>query len=118
MNWVEADIIEVTHFGTCDIWHDRAIFHSLTEPAHRSFYFARFQRALRPGHPIVLGTFGLDGPGKCSGLADCRYDALSHASTLGLESALVNQWDCSHVAPAGKNQRYAFGLFRKSESTE
>jgi len=115
VQWIQGDITEVEQFGTYDIWHDRAVFHFLTAPEDRDRYLIRLRSALRPGGNLVLGTFSLQGPEKCSGLPVCRYDAHSLAATLGADFRLVHQHEYSHLTPAGKSQLFTFGVFRKSE---
>lgn len=116
VHWIQGDVTEVQQLGNYDIWHDRAVFHFLTEPADQMRYLALLRSALQPGGHVVLGMFGLQGPAKCSGLDVCRYDAQSLVATLGADFRLVHERDYSHVTPAGKHQQFTFGVFRKSES--
>ena len=51
-----------------DIWHDRAVFHFLINPADRHAYIERVMRAVRPGGYVIIATFAEDVPEKCSGL--------------------------------------------------
>lgn len=114
VKWIQADITEVQQLGTYDIWHDRAVFHFLTSLDERAAYLARLRRALRPGGYVVLGTFALDGPDKCSGLPVCRYDARSLAATLGADYSLVKKLEHSHPTPGGTTQRFTFAVFRRA----
>ena len=115
VQWIEADVTEVQHLGKYDIWHDRAVFHFLTEPEDRHRYLVRLYDALRPGGHVVLGTFGLEGPEKCSGRPVCRYDAQALATALGRDYRLVQQRAHSHQTPSGKTQLFTFGVFRKAD---
>src|SRR5262249_38056073 len=38
VRWVVADVTEGPEVGTFDVWHDRAVFHFLTDPADRRSY--------------------------------------------------------------------------------
>lgn len=114
VKWIQADITEVQQLGTYDVWHDRAVFHFLTSLDDRAAYLAQLRRALRPGGYVVLGTFALDGPDKCSGLPVCRYDARSLAATLGADYSLVKKLEYSHPTPGGTTQRFTFAVFRKA----
>lgn len=58
-----------------DVWHDRAVFHFLVDPAQRQAYVRSMLNAVRPGGHVIVSTFGLEGPTKCSGLDVMRYDA-------------------------------------------
>ena len=76
VNWLEADITEVAlpknHF---DVWHDRAVFHFLTDAEDRRKYVELVMRSLKVGGHIIVASFGLDGPQKCSGLDVVRYES-------------------------------------------
>lgn len=113
VHWIHADITEVEQLGTYDIWHDRAVFHFLTAPTDRDRYLSQLHNALRPGGHVVLGTFAIQGPEKCSGLPVCRYDAQSLAALFGTEYTLIEQFEHSHLTPAGATQLFEFAVFRK-----
>ncbi|MGN6544093.1 MAG: class I SAM-dependent methyltransferase, partial [Aureliella sp.] len=72
VRWIVSDILECKELGQFDVWHDRAVFHFLTDPAQRRQYVDLAARSLRPGGHLILGTFALAGPEKCSGLPVCR----------------------------------------------
>ena len=86
--WVGADIAAWTPAATFDVWHDRAVFHFLTEPQDRHACLARVAQALRVGGHLIIGTFALDGPTRCSGLPVQRYDAAPLQAALGPRFAL------------------------------
>ena len=115
VEWIQADITEVQQLGTYDIWHDRAVVHFLTALDDRAAYLARLRRALRDGGHVILGTFALNGPEKCSGLPVCRYDARSLAATLGTDYSLVQTLEHSHPTPGGTTQLFTFAVFRKGD---
>jgi trans-aconitate methyltransferase len=76
LRWLRADLLTWKPTRAWRVWHDRAVFHFLTDPAARSTYLAALHAALqRPGGVIVLGTFASDGPTHCSGLPVARYSA-------------------------------------------
>lgn len=57
------------------MWHDRAVFHFLTDEADRERYRATLRRSLEPGGHAVIGVFADDGPTHCSSLPTARYTA-------------------------------------------
>ena len=83
VNWIEADLLEGEPGGPYRIWHDRAVFHFLTEPADRQRYLQRLTAALEPGGHLIIATFGPEGPDACSGLPVQRYSPKALAETLG-----------------------------------
>ena len=115
VHWVQADITQSEALGEFDVWHDRAVFHFLVETADRAAYLSRLRKSLRPGGHLILGTFSLQGPDKCSGLPVCRYDALSLAATVGSGYSLVQQLEHVHQTPAGARQLFNFCTFQKAK---
>jgi SAM-dependent methyltransferase len=110
---VRADVTANPEIGEQDVWHDRAVFHFLTEPANRRAYTELLARTLRHGGHAIIATFALDGPERCSGLSVQRYDARSLATELGNTFALVRSATEIHTTPQGKPQPFIYGLFRR-----
>lgn len=96
-----------------DVWHDRAAFHFLTEPADRAAYVARLRQALAPAGQAIIGTFALDGPEKCSGLPVQRYDAASLATVLGRDFRLMETRNEIHQTPWQSPQSFQFSRFQR-----
>lgn len=114
VRWVVADITTWEPSQNYDLWHDRAAFHFLTDEVDRTAYLKRLTKALRPGGHIIIGTFALDGPERCSGLPVKRYDADSLAVTLGDEFELVATRSYAHCTPWGAMQHFCFSIFRRA----
>lgn len=114
VQWVVADVTTWSSAQTFDIWHDRAAFHFLIDPADRSAYVARMKQAVRPGGHVIIGTFAIDGPEKCSGLPVNRYDAASLAKELGEGFELVDSRRHDHSTPWDSTQAFQFCIFRRT----
>jgi cyclopropane fatty-acyl-phospholipid synthase-like methyltransferase len=113
VKWVEADVTGADwHVDPVDIWHDRAVFHFLTDPADRERYIERASSTIVPGGALIMGTFALDGPSQCSGLPVCRYSAETLAATLGPSFTLLEQVHEMHHTPAGVPQSFQWCRFR------
>jgi SAM-dependent methyltransferase len=112
-HWITADVTEWNPSRRFDIWHDRAAFHFLTDPADRAAYVARLHEALRPGGHAIIATFAADGPEKCSGLPVNRYDPEDLARELGQEFHLVESRRHDHATPGNVSQRFQFSLFQR-----
>ena len=97
------------------LWHDRAMFHFLTDPAQQEAYRANLLRALRPGGHAIIACFAPEAPPKCSGLPVQRYDSASIADRFGDGIELVKEKNELHITPGGVEQMYVFSLFRRSE---
>lgn len=112
ISWIEADIVSWSPDRQYDVWHDRAAFHFLIQPADQAAYAERLRSALRPGGHAIIGTFAPDGPEKCSGLPVARHDAQSLSAILGPAFSLVHTRRHAHVTPAGATQNFQFSVFR------
>ncbi len=109
VHWMEGDITTIElEKASIDIWHDRAVFHFLTNPADRAAYVAQVRRAVRPGGHVIVAAFGPDGPLQCSGLPVVRYapDAL-HAEFGGAFELLEHVKE-DHLTPSGLVQHFVY----------
>jgi len=113
VRWIVADVTKWAPAQSFDIWHDRAAFHFLVDPADRAAYVACMKKAVPVGGHIVIGTFAIDGPEKCSGLPVCRYDAAGLAEQFGEGVELVTARRQDHTTPWNSGQRFQFCLFRR-----
>jgi 2-polyprenyl-3-methyl-5-hydroxy-6-metoxy-1,4-benzoquinol methylase len=115
IRWICGDVIEtVLPEASFDVWHDRAVFHFLTEVGQRRAYVERVKKALTPGGSLIVSTFGPSGPERCSGLATMRYDASSLGSEFGERFSLVASSLELHETPSGAEQQFLFCWFRFS----
>jgi len=113
VKWIAADVTEWGPPQKYHLWHDRAAFHFLTAQSDRNAYVERLTRALDSGGQVIIGTFALDGPERCSGLPVVRYDAEALKHTLGETFALEETLAYSHQTPGGSTQKFQFSRFRK-----
>ena len=112
--WLCGDITEIElPEDAYALWHDRAVFHFLTEPTDRDRYLDNLNRALRPGGHLVIGTFAPEAPPRCSGLPVQRYDLDLIRETLGDEFELERHQQEMHVTPGGVEQMYLYCEFRR-----
>ena len=111
--WIVADVTQWSPDRHWDLWHDRAVFHFLTEPEAQSAYLHAMSAALVPGASAIIATFALDGPERCSGLPVQRYSATSLAARLGPSFRLLADAAESHVTPKGATQRFVYTVFER-----
>jgi SAM-dependent methyltransferase len=114
VQWIAADVTAWEPSQTCDVWHDRAAFHFLTEPKDRAAYVECVLRAVRPGGHVIIGTFAPDGPERCS----VRHDATSLAKMLGPACELIESRSHANQTPAGAIERFQFSRFRRLRNEE
>ncbi|MCP3374570.1 class I SAM-dependent methyltransferase [Bradyrhizobium cajani] len=113
VDWIVADATTWQPAKTYDVWHDRAAFHFLTDPHDRAAYVERLRSAVAPGGQVIIATFALDGPEKCSGLPVQRHDSASLAAELGSEFELVETRREVHHTPWNSTQAFQFSRFRR-----
>ena len=117
--WIEADITTWEPDRPYAIWHDRAVFHFLTEAEDRAGYARALSGALRAGGIAIIATFADDGPEKCSGLPVMRY--APEALAQELDRLLPGQFDMVearrhlHITPKGNRQSFQYSVFRKTD---
>lgn len=113
VHWICGDVTTEDVGGPYDLWHDRAVFHFLTDPEDRRRYREQLERALPAGGHLIVAAFALDGPEKCSGLPVARYSPETMAAELGAAFERVDDFHEDHVTPAGGTQRFLFCHFRR-----
>ena len=114
VTWIEADITQVPLLNASyDLWHDRAVFHFLTDAEDRRRYVATMREALKPGGHAVLATFSLQGPPRCSGLEVVRYSPDTLQVELGSSFRLVEAVEEDHKTPSGAVQKFVYARFQK-----
>lgn len=115
MEWLTQDVTRWTPAPNAyDLWHDRAVFHFLTEEPDRANYLRALDRGLKPGGYLILATFAPTGPRTCSGLPVERYSAERLQATLGPGYQLMKHLSQTHLTPAGASQDFTWCLFRKT----
>jgi ubiquinone/menaquinone biosynthesis C-methylase UbiE len=113
VHWIEADVLTAPlRDAALDVWHDRAVFHFLTEDKDRAAYVEEVRRTLRPGGHAVVATFADDGPTRCSGLPVARYSAESLQAQFRPHFQFVLSEREVHATPTGVKQSFVYCVFR------
>lgn len=108
VRWIEADITRFETTQTYNLWHDRAVFHFLTEADDRARYRAALERMLVPGGQLIIGTFAPGGPESCSGLSVMHYDTGRMQAEFGAAFELLEMRTETHHTPSGNDQLFNF----------
>jgi hypothetical protein len=109
--WIAADVTGDWSLKPMDIWHDRAVFHFLTEPDDRARYLGHLRGTLKRDGSAIIATFALDGPTTCSGLPVARYSPESLAVELGDGFRLAESVPHIHQTPWGTPQSFQYSRF-------
>jgi len=113
ISWIEADVTKYSFTEQYDVWHDRAVFHFLTEAKERKRYINSLNQALKLNGDLILATFSLDAPPKCSGLSVVRYSPETLQNELGDNFNFVEGFVEDHVTPSDVNQNFIYCRFVK-----
>jgi SAM-dependent methyltransferase len=117
ITWLEGDVtsLALPEKGF-DLWHDRAVFHFLTNPVQRALYIQQVLRSVKVGGYVIVGTFALDGPSQCSGLDVAQYDADSLHATFGDDFERIEFAEETHHTPWGSKQPFVYCCCRTRTS--
>lgn len=109
VTWLAADVTALDlPPQSVDVWHDRAVFHFLTQFEDRRAYIRTLLRTVRPGGHVIVATFAEDGPEKCSGLPVMRYSAGTLHAEFGDAFTLVTHDRETHATPFGTTQEFTY----------
>jgi trans-aconitate methyltransferase len=111
VEWLATDVTAEWSVTPRDVWHDRAVFHFLTEPADRARYVERVRRTVKQGGTVLIATFAPDGPERCSGLPVARYSPGALARELGPDFVLRESISEGHRTPSGAVQSFNYCVF-------
>ena len=113
LNFIETDVLNLKLEQTFDIWHDRAVFHFITEMEDVEKYISLCNKYIGKGGKLIIGTFAEDGPLKCSGLEIKRY-SISNLKELFKENfEFIEGFKKLHSTPFDTQQSFTFCVFKK-----
>lgn len=115
VTWIEADILEFETNTRFDIWHDRATFHFLTKKEDIVSYVEVAHKFIKPKKYLIISTFSINGPKKCSGLDITQYSEDSIKKTFGKEFNHIKSFKKIHITPFHKKQIFLWNVFRRSK---
>jgi SAM-dependent methyltransferase len=119
VTWLAADVLSAAlPKGGYSVWHDRAVFHFLTDPDDRARYVEQTRRCVRPGGHVIVASFGQDGPTRCSGLEVMRYSPETMHAEFGPVFRLLDSVREEHHTPSGTIQAFVYCLCRVEDTTE
>jgi 2-polyprenyl-3-methyl-5-hydroxy-6-metoxy-1,4-benzoquinol methylase len=115
VDWICGDVLTFDFAPhRYDVWHDRAVFHFLTDAESRAAYVRQVARAVKAGGHVIVATFGPEGPTRCSGLSVIRYGPEALHDEFGAAFRLVEHRSELHRTPAGATQQFTYCYCRTS----
>ncbi|HEU4721329.1 MAG TPA: class I SAM-dependent methyltransferase [Gemmatimonadaceae bacterium] len=113
VTWIESDVLRAPlPAAGYAVWHDRAVFHFLTDPRDRERYVAQTHEAVRPDGYVIVASFAPDGPTRCSGLDVVRYSPETMHAQFGAGFRLLESVREEHHTPSGATQAFVYCLCR------
>lgn len=115
VDWAVGDITTWSPEKTYKIWHDRAVFHFLRDPAAQKAYCDVVSKAIAPGGVVIMMTFAEDGPEACSNLPVQRYSSATLAGTFEANAPgqfeVIKAEEVTHITPKGSEQKFQTTVF-------
>ena len=116
LNFIETDVLNLKLEETFDIWHDRAVFHFITDKQSVEKYISLCNKYIGEGGKLIIGTFAEDGPLKCSGLEIKRYSIENLRKLLRGNFEFIEGFKKLHRTPFDTQQSFTFCVFKKVTS--
>ncbi len=111
VNWVVSDINDYKPSQQFALWHDRAVFHFLTEDKEIEAYKSLINTAVNKH--FILATFSDVGPDKCSGLLVSKYSQEDMSVLFSEDFTQVKAFNAAHNTPFDTQQNFTFSVFKR-----
>ncbi|MBS1526241.1 MAG: class I SAM-dependent methyltransferase [Bacteroidetes bacterium] len=112
VNWVVSDVLDYHPSEKYDLWHDRATFHFFTDPVEKQRYLDSAHQNLNDDGYLVLSTFSITGPEKCSGLSVEQYSEKKMSDLLSRYFDKIRCITKAHMTPWDAIQNFVYCSFR------
>jgi len=112
INWLVSDVCELKPSEKYDIWHDRAVFHFLNKDSDIGKYLEHLSNSLNKGSYLIISSFSMTGPIKCSGIDVRQYSTESLQELFGHKFELIESFYKDHTTPSGSDQNFVWAVFR------
>lgn len=113
VDFIACDITEFSSEKSYTLWHDRAVFHFISDKNDIQKYVDNAAAGLVSGGYLVLGTFSNNGPDMCSGLNVKQYSEEEITETFNNGFEKIKCFTENHQTPSGGIQNFIFAVFRK-----
>ena len=113
VNWNVENVLNFKSKIKYKLWHDRAVFHFFTDKKDIEKYKEVSIKNISAGGYLVLGTFSINGPKKCSGLDVSQYSEQSLYEIFKSDFNLLESFYIDHLTPFDTTQNFLFCIFKK-----
>ncbi|PZX52765.1 methyltransferase family protein [Algoriphagus ratkowskyi] len=111
VKWIVSDATSFQPSEKYDFWHDRAVFHFLPDNEVAQ-YLDTIKANLNPNGHLVVGTFSVNGPTKCSGIAITQYSEESLSEKIEKYLKKIYCFTVDHLTPSKSVQNFVFCSFQ------
>ncbi|WP_339755033.1 class I SAM-dependent methyltransferase [Algoriphagus aquimarinus] len=111
VNWIVSDATSFQPSDKYDFWHDRAVFHFLQDNEVAQ-YLDTIKANLNPNGHLVVGTFSVNGPTKCSGITITQYSEKSLSEKIEKYLKKIYCFTVDHLTPSKSVQNFVFCSFQ------
>ena len=115
LHLVTTDVLRWSPTAQVSLWHDRAVFHFLTDSDQQRAYVKLAAATVRAGGTMVLGCFAANGPTQCSGLDVARYQPEELSAMFGAGFSMQHSAQQDHHTPWGAVQRFTWVVLRRRD---
>ena len=113
VNWIESDVLDFDAYNKYTVIHDRATFHFLTSEDDINKYVDIVTGAVKMGGYLIISTFSLSGPEKCSNLQVSQYSSAMLITVFKNDFKLITTINEVHTSPYGAKQDFLFCVFAR-----
>ncbi len=113
VRWIASDVVDFQPDEPFDLWHDRAAFHFLTEQPDIEAYREVAAQAVKPDGHMLVATFSIHGPEKCSGKVIRRYEPTALETVFQDSFRQTGCLETGHSTPGGSVQQFLFCNFKR-----
>jgi 2-polyprenyl-3-methyl-5-hydroxy-6-metoxy-1,4-benzoquinol methylase len=113
ISWHCSDLLSATLNFQVGLWHDRAVFHFLTNEQQQTLYKSQLLSAVQVGAYVMIATFAPTGPTQCSNLPIQQHDQSSMLQLFGSNFELVETQQETHITPWQSEQLFNYFVLRR-----
>lgn len=113
IRWIVTDVLHLPDDLQVDVWHDRAAFHFLSTQDNIARYAGNAAQHINPHGYLLLGTFAIRGPQKCSGLPVSRYSEETIKQVFQPDFQHIRSFEEEHTTPFHTTQLFLWSIFKK-----
>ena len=117
VKWIVSDIREFETKDKYDLWHDRAVLHFLTADEDINKYMSNIRRLLKYNGYLIVSTFSLNGPKRCSGL-DIKQYSEDSMKKLFYDFEHIKSFEEKHLTPWGDSQIFICSVFKNKDKKQ